>query len=145
MTPSEARNVLGLNPNSQLTRRDITDAYRANVKRTHPDAGGNSNEFTKAQEAAKVLQQYPDPPTVFKRRFSVGDFDEIRGDLARFFFTVTLKPADDGGISISGLPPGVTVTIKPAGVTITAAQGWMNIDQLGNRSYGTAAGDTGTQ
>lgn len=53
MTDSEARAILQLNPG--YTPEDLKRAYRVLAKKTHPDAGGSSEEFLKVKAAYDAL------------------------------------------------------------------------------------------
>lgn len=53
MTVDEARQVLGVGP--QATTEEIEAAYRAAIKRNHPDTGGSSWLAAKINEARQLL------------------------------------------------------------------------------------------
>ena len=53
MTADEARQILGVGP--QATADEIETAYRAAMKRNHPDAGGSSWVAAKINEARSLL------------------------------------------------------------------------------------------
>jgi hypothetical protein len=56
MTTEEARVELGFPRDGNPTPDEIKDAYRKNVKRTHPDMGGSSEDFIRATAAKDILE-----------------------------------------------------------------------------------------
>ena len=61
MLRSEARQALGLPPTFE--RADLDAAYRRLAGRTHPDAGGSSDEFVAVTEAYRLLVRRPPTPS----------------------------------------------------------------------------------
>lgn len=56
LTPAEARRVLGVSP--EADRDAITEAYREQVKQTHPDtAGGDEESFKRLNRAYERLNE----------------------------------------------------------------------------------------
>jgi curved DNA-binding protein CbpA len=45
--------ILGIKPDA--TDDDINTAYKAKAKQTHPDQGGDAEEFTRVKQASMVL------------------------------------------------------------------------------------------
>ncbi len=57
--PPEARTVLGLGPSAD--EDVVRAAYRALVKKNHPDNGGDPEDFRRIEEAYRVLAEAPRP------------------------------------------------------------------------------------
>ncbi len=51
----EAERILGISRSANLTRDMVESFYHAKVMSTHPDLGGDHEEFIKIEEARKVL------------------------------------------------------------------------------------------
>ena len=47
--------VLGLDPTGSYSSEEIRKAYRSQVKKAHPDAGGSAEAFRKVREAWEGL------------------------------------------------------------------------------------------
>ncbi len=57
MTDEEARRILGLTQGIHLGRNRIKRAWKAAAISTHPDRGGTAEAFSRASEAAKLINQ----------------------------------------------------------------------------------------
>lgn len=61
MTPQQAAGVLvskAATGETKVSRQNLDSLYRAACTKTHPDAGGNAEDFKRVQEAKEVLDKH---------------------------------------------------------------------------------------
>lgn len=74
-TMSKYHDILGVTPGA--TEEEVKKAYRKKAVETHPDKGGNEEEFKKVTEAYEILtgkKQEPRPEPQFQNPFSRNPF-----------------------------------------------------------------------
>jgi hypothetical protein len=80
MTPEQAARVLNLN--GEWTSESVKKAYKVRSRQTHPDLGGNAEEFKLAGRAREVLDAWLDGKSVFSHDADDEQEEEPEDDLA---------------------------------------------------------------